>query len=267
MPDFLLSLAALAGLACLILPPRWGIRIWLTGCCFVACWYLSRMQNDFGEGLIDSVGGGWVSVFTIWGLLGGFAGLMLRAGIGAVLIGDGGFRAPPGRFRDGIDSALAAVAMLPIGSFIISTGSLLLAGSGHPLIWHFGLLVLLVLWGALALFRLRGLWQGITVGLLVSTLWATVDSMHFEQEILANMNSWYDRPGVAKCLGTGAEGRSLTDQRPLMKLTVERPVMLRVLDETELGAQYWSFGDRAFVGLNPPPSMPECQPSETPILP
>lgn len=265
--SFLTTVAVLAGLACLILPPRWGIRIWLAGFCFVICWYLSGVQNDFGEGLRDGIGGGWVAVFIIWGLLGSFAGLMLRAGVGAAFIGDGGFRAPPGRLRDWVDTILAAFAMLPAGAFVITAGSLALAGSAHALFWHLGLLLMLAVCGTLALFRLQGPWRGIAIGFVVATLWATLDSMRFEHEIRANMNDWYDRPGVAKCLGTGLEGRPLTDQRPLMKMTVERPVMMRVADEAELGAQYWSFIDRTFVGQNPPPPMPACRPSTEPILP
>lgn len=263
----ILHLAVLAGLAYLILPPRWGIRIWLAGFCFVICWYLSGVQNDVGEGLSDGIGGGWIAVFIIWGLLGSFAGLMLRAAIGAAFIGDGGFRARPGRLRDWIDTILAVFAMLPIGGFVITMGSLALAGSAHSLIWHLGLLAVLAIAGMLALFGLRGFWRGITVGFLVSTLWATLDSMRFEHEILANMNSWYDRPGVAKCLGTGPAGRPLTDQRPLMKLTVERPVMLRVVDNTDLSVQYWSFREQIFVGQNPPPPIPACVPSTAAILP
>ncbi len=267
-----LSAAVAAAVLFACLPAAWAGRIWLALTVFIGSWHLSGKSNDTGLALTSGHLTGWMGLIVISGLLGGLAGLAIRS-------------AKPGAVADVVkmdrtSAILAFISVLPLGVWLISAASLALAGSAHPYAWH-GVIVLATLglggfaWrrlrpgsaGAVGSPRLRPPLRGLALGLTVSCLWATVDSLRLESHLLTNVNDWYKQTDMPKCLGTGPTGRAITDQRPLTTLTAERPVALRVAEEGPFEAMTWTFRENTFVGTNPPPPLPSCQPADGPLLP
>ncbi len=149
-----------------------------------------------------------------------------------------------------LDQLLAGLAMIvPAGLLALALGDFL-AGSGHPLLIHIGLLVAVLSLGVVALIYLDGLPQAATLGLSIWLAFIVADSMRLEGQMMADVTR--QAGALPQCLAIGPEALAPGQLPPLMGLTAPKPILLRIAHDGNARLLRWSFRWHGFVrgGIN-----------------